>query len=244
MNASILPSYERHVLRGFPKAEAFYFLMPPPSEAPDSSLSYMMGLVHRRVARGKGRFMFRKGRPQWKRLYERLKKEKGAVVLHATAFALAAFLEALKQDGASLDLPRGSRLMETGGFKGIVRSLSKAELYRRIEHRLGVPPNRCVSEYGMTELSSQYYGAGGGPFRGPAWLRAIVVDPDTEEEMPAGRAGALKHVDLANLGSAAAVLTEDSGRAVPGGFELLGRVKHSDPRGCSLPYEALIGSPA
>ena len=96
----------------------------------------------------------------------------------------------------------------------------------------------------MTELSSQYYSRSLGPFAGPAWLRAVVVDPRSGRECRPGRAGILKHVDLANLGSVAAVQTEDLGRSVPGGFELLGRAPGSEVRGCSLSYERFLrGTP-
>jgi hypothetical protein len=49
-------------------------------------------------------------------------------------------------------------------------------------------------------------------------------------------------VDLANLGSVLAVLTEDRGTLVEGGFRLEGRVPGAEPRGCSLAMEDLLAS--
>jgi hypothetical protein len=49
-------------------------------------------------------------------------------------------------------------------------------------------------------------------------------------------------MDLANLGSVAAVLTEDLGREVPGGFQLQGRSPGSESRGCSLAMEDFLAS--
>lgn len=77
--------------------------------------------------------------------------------------------------------------METGGFKGRVARVPKADLYRLFRERLGI--ESVVNEYGMTELSTQFYderpleyqgrtalGArardgSGGPARGAAGLR-------------------------------------------------------------------------
>lgn len=237
--ASIGAPFERHVLAG-PK-RAFHFLMPREREAPHSSLSYMMERVNRRFARGQGRFYVRDGEPDFAALAARLAGEKGPVLLLSTAFALKGFLDFLEKGKKRLALARGSRIMETGGFKGRTRDVSKRALYASCGHHLGV--RDIVSEYGMTELSSQYYAGSGGVFRAPAWLRAVVVDPRTGRECAQGRKGLLKHVDLANLGSVLAVQTEDLGREVRGGFELLGRARGSQARGCSLSYERFVRIP-
>ena len=68
----------------------------------------------------------------------------------------------------------------------------------------------------MTELTSQFYTralAGGDPelFLGSAWTRVRVLDPATLAEAPAGTPGLLAIFDLANLGSAVHLLTEDLG---------------------------------
>ena len=78
--------------------------------------------------------------------------------------------------------------------------------------------------------------------RGPPWVRTRVLNPLTLETLPLGELGVLAHLDLGNLGSVAAVLTEDLGREVPGGFQLLGRSPGSEPRGCSLAMEDFLAS--
>jgi hypothetical protein len=62
--------------------------------------------------------------------------------------------------------------------------------------------------------------------------------------LPEGEVGVLAHLDLCNLGSVAAVLTEDLGKRVEGGFRLLGRRLGSEPRGCSLAMEDFLASRA
>ena len=79
------------------------------------------------------------------------------LVLCGTAFAFVHLLDRLEARGEKLALPAGTRVMETGGFKGRSRELSRDELHGGIEARLGVPRARIVNQYGMCELASQFY---------------------------------------------------------------------------------------
>ncbi len=239
-DASILKPFQKQVLLG--GVFAFYFLMPSAADAPDSSLSYMMDVVNRVFARGRGRFYVRKGKPDFAAMLQDLIKERRKVLILSTAFALKGFLDHLEEKNAFLKLKLGSRLMETGGFKGRTHEIPKKTLYRLCAKRLGIPVKNCVSEYGMTELSSQYYSTGGGSFTAPAWMRPMVIDPRTGKECAHGHTGLLKHVDLANVGSVMAVQTEDVGRMRGKGFEVLGRALGSEARGCSLTYERFLRS--
>ena len=140
--------------------------------------------------------------------------------------------------------------MDTGGYKGRSREMPADALRAQYESRLGLDPDYCINEYGMTELSSQYYDANlqdavhsrDRPRRktGPAWLRARVVHPDTLQPVPPGEVGILLHVDLANMHSVLAVLTEDRGAEVDDGFVVLGRAAGATPRGCSIALDDLL----
>jgi hypothetical protein len=143
--------------------------------------------------------------------------------------------------------------METGGFKGRTRVVERAALYAQASARLGVPVEAIVAEYGMTELSSQYYDAPASRARveprvkvAPPWLRPIVVGGDGRA-LPHGVVGAIRHVDLANRGSVIAIDTEDLGALVDDptgsdrpGLVLLGREDGAGLRGCSLDAETLL----
>ena len=139
-----------------------------------------------------------------------------------------------------LPLPAASRVLETGGYKGRSRILAKPELHTLITERLGVPATHIVSEYGMSELSSQAYDHVAGTnasqriFHFPHWARARIVSPETGREVTDGEAGLIQVFDLANLGSVLAVQTEDLGVRRGEGFELIGRVAQAQSRGCSL----------
>jgi len=162
-----------------------------------------------------------------------------------TAFALVALLDALEERKTAFTAPRGSRIMETGGFKGRTRVVARDELYRRLEAALGIPQTSIVAEYGMTELLSQYYDSvetRSSTTRvktAPPWLRTLVVDERGAGVAP-GEIGTLRHFDLANRSSVLAVQTEDRGYAVEGGIVLLGRDLDAPSRGCSLDAEELL----
>ncbi len=249
--AAITPPFQAYLMPAT-RDLSFFFLMSSPQESQDSSLSYMMGVVNKVFARQKGKFYVEKGIVKNETLFEDLRRTRKKAFILSTAFSLKSFLDFLKSKRLALTLPRESRLMETGGFKGRIREISKPRLYAECEKRLGIDKSFCVSEYGMTELSSQFYDTTlrdqflkikRKPFKeGPAWIRTLVMDPRSGREAKKGRAGLLRHFDLANRGSVLVVQTEDMGRAVGEGFELLGRASGAELRGCSLNYEEFLNS--
>ncbi|HTI72174.1 MAG TPA: acyl-protein synthetase, partial [Candidatus Limnocylindria bacterium] len=105
--------------------------------------------------------------------------------------------------------------------------------------RLGIVAQNVVSEYGMSELSSQAYetrDAAGTPsgYQFPPWVRIRLVSPESGREVPDGQPGLLQILDLANVWSVAAVQTGDLAIKSEGSFKLLGRAPKSEVRGCSL----------
>lgn len=175
-----------------------------------------------------------------------LAKQQPLLVL-ATSFALVHFLDALGDD--TFALPAGSRVMQTGGFKGKSREVSAAELRAELARVFSIPERSIVAEYGMTELSSQFYertlfdpAAPHGHFAEPPWARVVPVDPETLAPVGGGEVGIAKIIDLMNVDSAVAVLTQDRVRRLPeGGFELLGRAPGAPSRGCSIAVDELLG---
>ncbi len=176
-------------------------------------------------------------------------------LLLGTAFSFVHLLDYLAETNSRLSLPEGSRVMETGGYKNRSRSLPKTELHALITKFLGVPPQNIICEYGMSELSSQAYdygarvcepqqlgneriAAGHRPalrlFRFPPWARAQIISPETGREVANGETGLIRIFDLANVFSVSAIQTEDLGIRRSDGFELIGRAKLAEPRGCSL----------
>jgi len=161
----------------------------------------------------------------------------------ATSFAAALLVDSLS---GVLRLPEGSVLMTTGGFKGKVRDVDPDVLVRVIAAKLGIPEDRVVGEYGMTELTSQLYekpaSQGGtlGVFHSPPWLEVTPVDAETLEPVPVGEPGLARFVDLGNVDSAVAIVTQDRVRRIGEGVALLGRSPGAPPRGCSLALREMV----
>jgi phenylacetate-coenzyme A ligase PaaK-like adenylate-forming protein len=224
----------------------FFVLAPSATDAPDSSLSYMFSRAVERMGTPDSRFLV--GSSGWDpdAAIAELGAAREPLVVAGTAFGFVHLLDRLDARGEKLALPAGTRVMETGGFKGRSRELTRAELHGEIEARLGVPLARIVNQYGMCELASQFYeptlrtGTYGDVKQVPPWVRVRVVDPVTQKDVAAGERGVLAICDLANTGSVLALLTSDLGELAPGGFRVFGRLRGAEARGCSLAADALL----
>ena len=245
--ASALGAFEHFVLPDGARL-AHLFLVPSPERRPDSSLARMCGWVGEAFGRNVEWFVGTDGLDV-ERLLTRLADAErcgDALLLAGVTSAFQQLFDACTARRLAFRLGPGSRLMDTGGAKGIARPLSRAGFLRACWTVLGVAGYFCLNEYGMTELCSQRYdsvlrdrsdGRGLEPRRlvGPPWLRTRVLDPDTLEAARPGEVGLLCHHDLANVGSVSVVLTEDLGRAVAtDGIEVTGRAAGAAPRGCGL----------
>lgn len=236
-------------------------LAPPLEDPPSSSLGFMMGLFMSDfdgrglddgpfVLDARERWLLRAegiDRVGFRRAIDVARARREPLLLLTTSFALVALLDALGDERQAL--PDGSVVMQTGGYKGRTRAVPAAELRRSAARSFAIPETAIVSEYGMTELSSQLYegtlpggslSAPAGIYLEPPWLRVSPVDAVTLEPVPDGTSGLARFVDLANVDSAVAILTRDRVRRQGPGIELLGREPGAPARGCSLSVEALL----
>ncbi|HVW25132.1 MAG TPA: acyl-protein synthetase [Polyangiaceae bacterium] len=169
------------------------------------------------------------------------KERREPLVVLATSFALALFVEG---NGVRFDAPEGSVVMTTGGFKGKTREVDASVLGAQVAAAFGVAEARIVGEYGMTELTSQLYEraalAPRGVFFPPPWLRVTAVDPETLSPVQKGEAGIARFVDLGNVDSAVAIVTQDVVREIGEGVMLMGRRAGAEARGCSLAIEEMV----
>lgn len=226
---------------------------PSPEELPDSSLVHMCdafaGAFGRPASREKT-FLVEDGVIDLSTFDERISyalTEREPVLVLGTSFAFVHLLDAVGED-MPFPLPAGSRVMQTGGFKGKSREVPAEKLRHDLATLFAIDERAIVCEYGMTELSSQFYertlfdeSAPYGVYVEPPWARIVPVDPLTLEPVTDGEVGIAKIVDLANVDSAVAVLAQDRVRRVPGGFELLGRAPGAPPRGCSIAIDEMLG---
>jgi propanol-preferring alcohol dehydrogenase len=228
-------------------------LSPPRQELPNSSLAhYLSRMVECYGSPGSG-FLLRDGQLDSSAIIAALEASQASgepVALLGTSFAFVHLLDHFATLGVRFALPPGSRVMDTGGFKGRSREVSRQELHGLLRETLGVPREFCVNMYGLTEHSTQFLdavlrnhlaGVQAPRYKAvPPWARTRVVDPETLVEVPRGEMGLLCHYDLANRASVLAVLSEDIGYALGEGFELVGRASGTEARGCSIAIDELL----
>jgi hypothetical protein len=126
-------------------------------------------------------------------------------------------------------------VMETGGMKGRREELVRSELHQLLCKGFGI--SKVHSEYGMTELLSQAYSKGDGIFQTPPWMKVFIREEDDPLAVHTYGPcrGVINVMDLANIHSCSFLATDDAGKLLEdGSFEILGRIDHSDIRGCSL----------
>ncbi len=227
----------------------YLILMPPPGEVPHSSLVHMADCLRRDAGDGPEAFTARATADRlwvldFGRIEERVaqgSRDGTPLIVLGTAFSFVHLLDRMGASGSPLPLPPGSRVMETGGYKGRSRSVPRDELRAALARLFRIPADHVIGEYGMSELSSQAYdgrfdGSPGQPrlYRFPPWARHMIISPETGREAARGEVGLVRIWDLANVWSSMVVQTEDLGVDHGQGFELVGRGHAAEPRGCSL----------
>lgn len=226
---SIYKSFEQFI--GKPEDFIFLGLLPSYLEKQNSSLIYMVDYLMKKSAKPENGYFLYNHEDLFKLLNE-LKDKK--VILFGVSFALLDFLDYCQSNAQTLAYSNFLTVIETGGMKGRKEEMTKDELLSILKN--GFKTEKIYSEYSMTELLSQAYSLGENIYECPNWMRVLVrnaEDPFGYERE--GRTGAINIIDLANVHSCSFIATQDLGKTLPGGkFQVLGRIDHSDIRGCSL----------
>ncbi len=222
-------------------------LFPSEQLMPNSSLAHYLALALHEFGTPESRYYLGADGLQMDELCKTLVQVQTSgepFALLGASYSFVHLMDALQARGLTFRLPAGSRLLDTGGFKGQSREMDMGEFYEQLSATFGVPRSQCINMYGMTELSTQFYDAGNATLpalkSGPHWIRTRVLDPLTGQEMPAGERGILAHTDLGNFNSVTTILTEDVGVEVEGGFLLLGRAQGAQAKGCSLAVDEFL----
>ena len=226
---SIYKSFEQFI--GKPEDFIFLGLLPSYLEKKNSSLIYMVDYLMKKSGKPEnGYFLY--NHEDLFQLLQNLKDKK--VILFGVSFALLDFLDYCNSN--SFEISDTLTVIETGGMKGRKEEMTKDELLKILQN--GFKTEKIYSEYSMTELLSQAYSLGENIYECPNWMRVLIrnaEDPFGYEQ--AGRTGAINIVDLANIHSCSFIATQDLGKLLTDDekkFQVLGRIDHSDIRGCSL----------
>lgn len=227
---SIYKSFEQFI--GKPEDFIFLGLLPSYLEKQNSSLIYMVDYLMKKSAKPEnGYFLY--NHSDLFSLLNQLQEKK--VILFGVSFALLDFLDYCHSERSeeSLNILKNLIVIETGGMKGRKEEMTKDELLKILQE--GFKTDKIYSEYSMTELLSQAYSLGNNEYQCPNWMRIKIrnaEDPFSYEKE--GRTGAINIIDLANTHSCAFIATQDLGKIMGDKFQVLGRIDHSDIRGCSL----------
>lgn len=176
----------------------------------------------------------------------RLKKDEQPFCFLGYTYMLYQYVvRPLREQGISLDLPAGVRVIHFGGWKKLQdRAVDRATLNAHTAEALGVDES-CISDvYGFTEQLGLIYPDGAdGVKRTPTYSEVFVRDPRTLELVPDGEVGLLEFVcPLPHGYPGVAILLDDMGRVVTRepdlngmtgtGFEVVGRASGAEARGC------------
>ena len=235
----------------------FFLIAPSPEAAPNLTMAFGITEVMKNIGPHGGRHYIGPDGIDWQALFSGLGEcvEKNiAATIIAPSFALVFMLDKMAAENVRMKLPKGSRILDAGGFKGRSREISRSEMLKTALEFLGVDPGYCVNALGMSELGTQYYDNNlknlidgtGSPVakENPHWAKTFVVDIEDNFKILApktyGKTGALLHFDLTNIDRAVAILTDDAGRYAGSGFEICGRLSADDIKGCSLTVEEML----
>lgn len=250
-DASMIRNFSQRFMAGGGERIRMGILFPDETLLPNSSLAHYLALAVREFGTDASHYLLTQQGLDTARVIAQLDRAQQTgepYALLGASYSFVHLLDALQRLGKTFHLPAGSRVLDTGGFKGQSRELSMQDFYAQLSATLGISASDCINMYGMTELSTQFYDDGNANLpsvkSGPHWMRSRVVEPLSGEELPRGQQGILAHCDLANFNSVTTILTEDVGVAVDGGFLLLGRAQGSAAKGCSLAVEEFLQAAA
>ena len=225
--------YEKSFLKNFvdnygdPKEYVILGLLPNYMENENSSLIYMVNNLIELSKSNDSGFFLKEYDPIIEKMKSLCRKNK-KIILIGVSYAL---LDLTKSKNLNLE---NTIMIETGGMKGRKREMIKKELHEILKERTGL--KKIHSEYGMTELLSQAYSKSDGIFSCPKWMKIFIRDINDPNFLYSNdKSGGINIIDLANVNSCSFIATEDMGSLHKNGsFEIMGRIDHSDTRGCNL----------
>ena len=245
-DASMIRNFGRRVMQGTERIR-MGILFPTEDAMPNSSLAHYLALAVREFGTEDSHYLVTDdGLDTMRLLVELAHAEQTGepYALLGASYSFVHMMDALDGMGEIGFLPEGSRVMDTGGFKGQSEEVALDDFYARLSSTFGVPRSHCINMYGMTELSTQFYDSGNETCpsvkSGPHWIRTRAVNPLTGEAVEQGTQGVLAHCDLAHFNIVSTILTEDAGIEVEDGFLLLGRADGAEAKGCSMAVEEFL----
>jgi phenylacetate-coenzyme A ligase PaaK-like adenylate-forming protein len=214
----------------FGKIENYCFLALLPSyiEKENSSLVYMVEQMMQMSEHPDNGFYLYNHDELNQKLMELESKNQKTILIGVT-YALLDFAEKYQP---KLNC---TTIIETGGMKGRREEWLKFQVHDYLKKSF--TKNEIASEYGMTELLSQFYAIKDGVFKMQSHAKILIRDRYDPFQISdeAGVTGCINVIDLANINSCSFIATDDMGKILSNStFEINGRADNSDLRGCNL----------
>jgi Acyl-protein synthetase, LuxE len=248
MRLSILENARQHAVAGLERPAMIRFV-PAECAAPEMVMAYGMELIVTSFGDPRlSEVVVGHDGIDYGRLVTALERVVAAdlpAVLLGSSFAFVNTCTALIGMGRTFTLPRGSRVIDAGGFKGRSQAMEVDKLRAALRRCFGIAEDGFVNLFGMTELASQLYDTvdlpvgplGERPKGGPAFVQPRVRDVETMALRTEGL-GLLEVIDLCLVDHPPVLLTGDLAIANGHGPAIIGRAERGGSRGCSLAFEA------
>lgn len=173
-----------------------------------------------------------------------------AIIGSTSAFVF--IFNSCRENGIRFSLPRGSRIVDGGGYRGKFGECTREMYYKQCFEILGISEEYCVNVLGMAECTTNFVDSSlrdalNGIKRkrykpNHKWARVVAFDMETcSRPLPQGELGLLRHYDLANLPTVIAVQTDNLGYNTGDGFEIIGRAKVVNGKVSMIPSDKPVG---
>ncbi len=202
-NKDSLSLYKISALRSFPFREKILSLIPRFEFSPHSSLSFMMKIFEEKM---KVDYLNDSYELKPENVYPLIKDESG--ILFMTSTQLYKMAKWLEKKGSFVDSK--FIIIDTGGYKGLNQKYDRGELQRYSSKFF--PNSEFWTEYGMSELFSQFYT----PYQG------LYKDYPYAKVFTEGK-GLLSIFDFSNFCTVSALLVPDIVEIKKEGFNVIGR---------------------
>lgn len=231
-----------------------FFLMPSPETRPEMAMAYALWECHKDYVTDYVYLITPKGidMPRIIQLLKQKEKEGEPVFISGPAFGFVYLFDAGKAQNFKFNLPPGSRMGQGGGYKGRSRELSREDFEAQAAAFFGLDTHYIMDILGLTEVNTAFvenrlynhiHSIKKNRYKSnQPWTRTIAVNPDTLERVPKGETGLLRHYCLTNVSTVLSIQTDDLGHEIDEGFEITGRVKGTDSRGCSMAMDDIMSS--
>ena len=155
------------------------------------------------------------------------------------------FLDELSERDIKLNLPKNSKVLLGGGWKGMfLEQVSKEELFSLAKETLGIQPHNCKDHFSTAEHPINYIACKNHRFHIPVFARVIIRDVNTLKPLPYGTPGLLNLISpILSSAPYGSIITDDiavmsdgpscgCGNSAPY-FDLAGRVGLASVKTCA-----------